>query len=168
MKKISAYNNSSLINIIVSFIFGFILFLNPGGIVEFISYITGIFFIMTGVFNILNYHKTFKNLNIELKEKLISGIILITLGLISIICASAIEALIRIIIGAIILYNGIIRLEMYSKNPTNIVGIIFSIMTIIFGIYIIFRSNLVFSMIGLLIIIYSITELINYIFYKKN
>ena len=174
MKKITIINYSndnSLFSSILFLLFGMILFTNPGGILKFISYIAGGSLILVGIFNIISYHKTLKKLNIEQKSKLISGIILAILGLFVILFSSLIETTIRLIFGGWIIYSGVMRLIETLNNKENTVSfvarLIVSILLIICGLYVAL-TDLVYSMIGLFIIIYAILDIIGYIFYKKE
>lgn len=172
MKVIDYSENSSLISSILFLVLGVVLFTNPGRVVEFISYILGALLIIIGIINILSYRKTIKNLNVANQSTLISGIVLIVLGLISIICSSVIETVIRLIIGGWILYSGVMRLISafnYRQNQTSfIVRLVIAGILILAGLYIILKSNLFFSGIGLFIIIYSVLEIVGYIFYSKK
>ena len=174
LKKITIVNYSndnSLFSSILFLLFGIILFTNPGDILKFISYIAGGSLILIGIFNIINYRRILKKLNIEQKSKLISGIILITLGLIAILFSSLIETTIRLIFGGWIIYSGIMRLIEVLNNKENSISfvarLIVSILLIICGLYVAL-TDLVYSMIGLFIIIYAILDIIGYIFYKKE
>lgn len=175
MKKIGISNyseESALVNAILFLIFGIVLFTNPGGIVKFTSYIVGGCLILIGIGNILSYRKTLRKLNIEQKSKLISGIILIILGLIAILFSSFIETTLRLICGGWIIYSGVMRLIEainYKEEKTSFtVRLIISILMILCGFYVALKTNLVFSMIGLFIIVYAIMEIIGFIFYKKE
>ena len=175
MKKINimSYSNENcLLNAILFLIFGILLFTNPGGILKFVSYIIGSILIIIGISNILSYRKTLKKLNIEQKGKLISGIVLIVLGLVSGLFASFIETSFRLICGGWIIYSGIIRLietlSFKTDKITFIVNIAISVLMILCGFYVALTTNLVFSMIGLFIIFYAIMEIVSYIFYYKN
>ncbi len=165
-------NDTSLVSSILFLIFGIILFTNPSGILNFISYIVGGILIIIGIFNILSYRKTLKKLNIDQKYKLISGVILIIFGLFVILFSSLIEMTIRLICGGWILYSGIIRLIETLNNRENKISfisrLIVSILLIICGFYVAIETNLIFSTIGLFIIIYAILEIIGFIFYKKK
>ena len=165
-------NDTSLVSSILFLIFGIILFTNPSGILNFISYIVGGILIIIGIFNILSYRKTLKKLNIDQKYKLISGVILIIFGLFVILFSSLIEMTIRLICGGWILYSGIIRLIETLNNRENKISfisrLIVSILLVICGFYVAIETNLIFSTIGLFIIIYAILEIIGFIFYKKK
>lgn len=175
MKKISVIeysDQSSLLNAILFLIFGIVLFTNPGGIVKFISYITGAALILIGIFNILGYYKTMKKLNISQKNKLVSGIILIVLGLVSILFASVIETTLRLIMGAWIIYSGVMRLIQainYKSDKTSfIIRVVIAVLMIVCGFYVVLKTNLVFKYIGLCIMIYSIMEIFGFITYSKK
>ena len=175
MKKLTVIeysNDTSLVSSILFLIFVFILFTNPSGILDFVSYIIGGILIIIGIFKILSYRKTLKKLNIDQKYKLISGVILIIFGLFVILFSSLIEMTIRLICGGWILYSGIIRLIETLNNKENKISfisrLIVSILLIICGFYVAIEINLIFSTIGLFIIIYAILEIIGFIFYKKK
>lgn len=171
--KVATYaEQTSLINAILFLIFGIILFTNPGGIVKFISYITGAILMIIGLVNLLGYYKTKKKLNIEQNGKLISGLILLVLGLVSILFASVIETTLRLIMGAWIIYSGVIRLIEALNYKTDkasfIVRLVIASLMIICGFYVVLKTNLVFSAIGLFIILYSIMEIAGFIMYSKK
>ena len=111
-------NKNSIFGSILFLLFGIILFTNPGVILKFVSYITGGILILIGLANIVSYKKILKKLNIEETSKLISGIILIVLGLIVIIFSSLIETTIRLVFGGWIIYSGIMKL-IASMNIKN-------------------------------------------------
>lgn len=166
--KVIGYNNTnSLLSAILFLIIGAVLFFNPGGIVKFISYIIGSLLMICGIIKLLDYFRISKKLNIQNNTSLISGIILVIIGIISIICAGVIESAIRFIIGGWILYSGILRLIPALKS-NNIPSIVTSGIMIFCGLYIILKSNLVFSIIGLFIMIYAIMEIIGFIFNNKR
>ena len=175
MKKITVIeysNDTSLISSILFLIFGIILFTNPSGILNFISYIVGGILIIIGIFNILSYRRTLKKLNIEQKYKLVIGVILIIFGLFVMLFSSLIEMTFRLICGGWIIYTGIIRLIQTLNIKENkiqfISHLIIAILLIICGFYVALKTNLIFSTIGLFIILYAVLEIIGFIFYKKK
>ena len=171
--KIKSYTNTlSLIYSILYFILGAIIFTKPEIIILFISYVIGGIFIIIGIFKcIKNYLDIKKDNNISSKE-MITGIILVILGSVFILLAGVIEALVRLIIGGWILFSGINRLinslNIKNRTKTKVIYIILSFIIIGVGLYTILESNLAFKTIGLLLIIYSIIEIIGYIFNKKD
>lgn len=170
MKKVTLEKNT-LLSSIIFLLLGIILFTNPGGILKFISYITGGILIALGGINIFSYTKTLKKLNVEDTSKLISGIVLIVLGLVVIIFSSLIETTIRLVFGAWIIYNGIMKLidSLSIKNDkvTFYVNLGISIVMIIVGFYVAL-TGLAYKMIGLFIMIYSILDIVSYVSYKRK
>lgn len=169
MKKI-AENKNSLFGSILLLLFGIILFTNPGGIVKFISYITGGILILIAIANIFSYKKILKKLNVEETGKLISGIILIVLGLVVIVFSSFIETTIRLVFGAWIIYSGVIKLidsiSIKTDKITFYINLAISILMIICGFYVAL-TNLAYKMIGLFIMVYAILDIVSYVSYKR-
>ena len=173
LKKVNVIDyseKSSLLSSIIFFILGCVFFTNPGGIVEFIAYILGGVLIIVGIIDYLSYRKTYKNLNIANNSLLVTSIVLVILGIISIVCSGVIETVVRLIIGSWVLYSGIMRLiyTLNSKENSFTSRLIVSILLIICGLYIILKTNLVFKFIGLALIFYSILEIIGFISYTKK
>ena len=166
-------NITSLISAIIFFIIGSIIFTNPNNTVKFIAYVLGGCFAVIGVFKIIIYYFRKKKEKEVFLRDLSIGIIALIAGLILIIFSSTVEILIRVIMGAWILFNGInllinnIKGVKNKANSSKILIIIASIM-IIGGIYMILKSNLVFKTIGLCIMLYSIIEIAGYIYYSQN
>ncbi|MBE6149339.1 MAG: hypothetical protein E7170_01280 [Firmicutes bacterium] len=171
MKNMIKKEKNSIFGSIIFLLFGIILFTNPGGILKFISYITGGILILIGIINILGYNKTLKKLNVEETSKLISGVVLIILGLVVIIFSSFIETTIRLVFGAWIIYSGIMKLidslNIKNDKTTYYINLGVSILMIIVGFYVAL-TGLAYKMIGLFIMIYSILDIVSFISYKRT
>lgn len=166
-------DSMSIISSILLLILGVILISNPGGVVKFITYIAGGIMIIIGLAKIFSYLKIKKNMSIQNTNDLIIGIVAIVMGIIIMFCSSAIEFVIRLIMGGWILYSGItkliISLKLKEININNwYLVLIASIVMIICGLYIIIRSNLVFSGIGVILVIYAIIDIIQFIIIPKS
>jgi len=162
----------SLIYSIIFFILGAIIFTKPEIIILFVSYVIGGIIIIIGVFKcIKNYLDVKKDNNTSSKE-MITGIVLSIIGLVFILLAGVIEALVRLVIGGWILFSGINRLinaiGLPKKNKIFIIYLIISLLLIGVGLYTILESNLAFKTIGIVLMVYSIIEIIGYIFNKKT
>ena len=163
----------SLISSILFLVIGILLFLHPDGVVKFITYIVGSIFVGLGIIKVLSYYKIIKKENITNTSDIVLGIIAIDVGLTIILCSGAIEIATRLVIGAWILYSGIMKLTLAFKlkelnSKTWVYTLIVSILMIICGIYIIAVSNIFFKTLGLFLIIYSIIEIIQFITIPKN
>ena len=173
--KIGVKSNSNLISLIYSIIFfilGAIVFTRPEIIILFISYVIGGIIIIIGLFKCIKNYLDVKKDNTISSKEMITGIILVIIGLVFILLADVIEALVRLIIGGWILFSGINRLitslNLPKKNRIFIIYLVISIILIGVGLYTILESNLAFKTIGLVLMIYSTIEIIGYIFNKKD
>ncbi len=169
MKVINVVNfSSNLITSIISLIVGVILFTRPDLVTIAISYILGSLLVVYGIGKIIFYsYEKGKDTNTPTKL-LVSGILIVIFGFICIFGSNIIEHIIRFLIGGFILLSGINRLIKVinvtdKKDSRFIASLIISILLIIIGLYVIFVSNLFFSYLGVILIIYSIIEIINYI-----
>lgn len=162
----------SLINSIIFFILGAIVFTRPEIIILFISYVIGGIIIIIGLFKCIKNYLDIKKDNTISSREMISGIVLIIIGLVFILLAGVIEALVRLVIGGWILFSGINRLinslEISKKNKHFIIRLILSFLLIGVGLYTILESNLAFKTIGLVLMVYSVLEIIGYISSKRS
>lgn len=157
----------TVLTAILFLILGIILFQNPGGVVKFITYIFGGIFLFIGMISFIQYWK--REEKNALSSELYSGIISVLIGIIVMFCAGAIEFALRLITGVWILCRAFLSLR-YAlwlrdlKDPSWIVHSIFSFFLLVIALYVIVKSNLVLSSIGLVLILYAVIELINVIY----
>lgn len=162
----------SLIYSIIFFILGAIIFTKPEIIILFISYVIGGIFALIGIFKCIKNYLDIKKDNTISSKEMVTGIIFVVLGIVFILLAGVIEALVRLVIGGWILFSGINRLintlSIPNKKNNFITYLILSFLLIGVGLYTILESNLAFKTIGLVLMIYSVIEIIGYIFNKKT
>lgn len=171
--SIKNYSNiMSLISSILFLIIGAVIFTKPEIIILFISYVIGGMIIVIGLFKCIKNYLDIKKDNTISSKEMVMGIILLIIGLTFILLAGVIEALVRLVIGGWILFSGINRLvnaiQLPKKNGGLIVRLILSLLLIGVGLYTILESNLAFKTIGLVLIVYSVIEIIGYIFNRKE
>lgn len=162
-------DKSSIIMSIILLIVGICLFINPAEMVKFITYIIGIIFVIFGTIKLYDYYKQKDTIS---SIQLTLGITSIIIGIITMFCNGIIEFAIRLIMGGYILANGINKLivALNSKTYNNkwIGLLVVAALLIIGGLYVILKSNIVLSTIGLVLIIYAAIDIISYIMYPKN
>jgi uncharacterized membrane protein HdeD (DUF308 family) len=169
------FKKSGLISILESVIFailGCILICKPEETVKFVSYVLGIIFIGIGIYKIINYHSA-KGRYDFYNYDLIYGIMAVIIGIVTIVYSSAIGAIFRIIIGIWIIYSSFIRMSLSVKLKNlnlNIwsYSLILAIVMLICGLYITMNSGAVIVTIGVMMIIYSIIDIIEDIIFMKN
>lgn len=172
--KINIKSYSDIVSLISSIIFlilGAIMFTRPDAIILFISYVIGGIMILIGAFKCLKNYLDVKKDNNTSSKEMIFGILLIVIGLVFIFLANVIEALVRVVIGGWILFTGINRLinalKLDKKTRRFIIFLVLAILLIIAGLYTILEANLAFKTIGLVLMIYSIIEIVGYIFNRQ-
>ena len=162
----------SLISAIIFFIIGALLFTNPNMVIAIISYLIGSILVLIGIYKFIrNYYNT-KHDSSTPATDLTFGIILTLIGIIFLLLADTIGVAVQYVCGAWMLFSGINKLittlQMNKENRSYITSLIVSILIIVAGIYTILKSNLAFNLVGIIMMIYSVLEIIAYIGIKKN
>ena len=166
---------SGWVNILVSIIFaiiGIFMIVKTDSALKIISYILGGLFILIGLVKCIDYFAS-KGKYDFYNYDLMYGIIAIIIGLITIFCSGLIESMFRFIIAFWIIYSGLMRLSLSLKlhtakiNMWN-VSLIFSIIMIIGGIYMLFQNGALVLTIGIIMLIYSISDLIESVIFVKH
>lgn len=163
---------SSWTDIILSLIFvlfGALLVANPNAVLSMISIILGGIFITTGIFRLINYFSSNKT------DKYFLGIagVAILIGIIIMFCSGIIMSIFRVILGIWIMYSGVMSLQTAIvwkdyKSRVWLISLIFSIIVIIGGIYILVNTGAIMQTIGTIIIIYGVVNIIESIIFIKN
>ncbi len=149
---------------IILLVIGIIMFVNPGEIGEFISYIIGGIFLALGIGKFISDTKR----NDRTTGDSFYSAVMVVLGLIFIFFSGTIEFIMRLSIGLWIIINSLNTIAIGSNliriDKNSMVTLLIGIGLLLLGLYTIFVSNLVFSMLGLILIIYSVLEIIDYIY----
>lgn len=172
--KIKSYSSqSSLLSSILFFILGAILFTSADKVMSTISIIIGVILATSSVISLVFYFfQAKKGFGFAKKGNLIFGILTLILAIIFIFFSNLVEQFIRFIIGAWILFTGIIRLinslSMNSKSNKFISLLLVSVLLIIVGVYTILVGDVILSTIGVIMMIYAAIEIVGYILYSKD
>lgn len=164
----------SFISIIISIVFailGISIIIKPSESMNIISIIFGILFILIGVYKLINYYKSNKNLIYNYDN--VYGIIDIIFGIIIILCRSEVNSIFRIMIGLWIIYSSLIKISLSFKFKRADIKIwiyllLTSIIMGICGIFITLNSGSIMIAIEVIIIINSIIDIIEEIIFQKN
>lgn len=171
-EKIMNFIKTPIISSIIIFILGAILFTNPEGIIKIVTYIAGGLFFFLGFIRFANYLGN-KKKGVVIASDLNYAVIMMAMGILVVVLTNMIELGLRLIMGGFILYSGINRLSTSLKfknlGLTTWKGhLIISIVIILLGLYIILKSNLLFSGIGLFMMFYSGLEMALYFLSNDN
>lgn len=172
--KIKSYSSqSSLLSSILFFIIGAILFSSADKVISFISITFGIILAVSGIIEIIIYIiENKKEEIIPKKSRVLLSIFLIGLAIVFIFFSQVVEQFIRFIVGAWILFSGIMRfinaISINKKSRKFLPLLIVSILLMCIGVYTILIGDIILSTIGIIMMIYSVMEIIGYIFYTKD
>ncbi len=169
----SSYRMSMIYSVLFAII-GLLLFIDPSGFVVLVSYMIGILLLVVGINNVLSYSKN-RDLAVT-KTLLIVGVILFIIGLFLIFDPTFIGTIVPAVIGVCLIINALEKL-MYlqyledKKSEAYMVALISGIVIMIVGIILLFNplsgTLIVTQIIGVIIVIYSVMDIIEKIRYKK-
>lgn len=163
---------NSLLSSVIFAILGIILIMNPEGTIKVVSYILGIMFILVGIYKIATYFVGKGKYDL-FSNDIVYGIIAVILGIVTIVYSNTIGSIFRILIGIWIIYSGILRMSLSLKlkninSKAWIYSLIISLVIVICGLYILFTSNAIIVTIGAIMLVYSILDIVEDIFFIKN
>lgn len=172
MEKNVRFEKSSIIISILFFLLGLILFIDFNKVINFVSYVLGTIIIALGVYKLWSYYR--KKLNNDLTDynEFGFGVVDLILGILIIVLAEAFTTILRFFVGGYILLAGINRfVQTMSNNELKrnkfISLLLMSIIVIGLGVYTILNKNSL-DIIGLLIMIYSVIEIIESIMFRTS
>lgn len=172
MKKNIRIEKSSIIISILFFLLGLILYIDFNKVINFVSYVLGTIIIGLGVYKLWSYYR--KKLNNDLTDynEFGFGVVDLILGILIIVLADAFTTILRFFVGGWVLLAGINRFVQamsYNELKKNkfVSLLVMSIIVIGLGVYIILNKNSL-DIIGLLIMIYSVIEIIESIMFRTS
>ena len=163
---------SSWTDIVISIIFvlfGALLIAKPNETVGAISIILGILFIAMGVLKLVEYYTADTKEDWLLTVSLIS----VVLGIVILFASDAILSVFRVIVGIWIIATGIMDLQTTLvwkevKSPYWTTAVLLSMLMMLAGIIILVNPNILFTTMGIIIVIYGILDIVDrFIFMKK-
>ncbi len=171
--KVKDYSNIFvLISSIIFLILGAVMYTKPDAVVIITTYVFGGLLILVGLFKCVKNYLDVKKDNTVSSTEMVVGIVLTVLGVICIFLAGVVEALVRLIIGGWMIFsgiNGLINtLYLDKKNSKFFISLVLSLVIIGGGLYTILEANLAFQAIGIVLMIYSVLEIIGYIFNRRS
>jgi len=172
MNKESKITINNLIYALLFLVFGIILLTSTEDLITIVSKIAGAVLIIIGIIKSVIYIYMKGKLGDYSTSKLAIGILFICFGVLLVLFSGTLSFAIRTIIGIWVLFAGINRIifaiSIKSVDKKGfLVYLITAFLMLILGVLLI--SGILDQLIGLLIIIYSVIEIIDYIYFKvKN
>lgn len=172
MNKESRITVNNLIYALLFLVFGIILLTSTEDLITIVSKVIGGVLIVIGIIKAIIYIYMKGKLGEYSLSKLVVALLFICFGMLLIFLSGTLSFAIRTVIGIWVLFSGINRvifaISMCTIDKKSfLVYLITSLLMIALGIVII--TGVFDQLIGLLIIIYSVIEIVNYIYFKvKN
>ena len=172
MNKESRITVNNLIYALLFLVFGIILLTSTEDLITIISKVIGGVLIVIGIIKAIIYIYMKGKLGEYSLSKLIVSLSFISFGMLLIFLSGTLSFAIRTVIGIWVVFSGIKRvifaISMCAIDKKSfLVYLITSLLMITLGIVII--TGVFDKLIGLLIIVYSVIEIVNYIYFKvKN
>lgn len=136
----------------------------PNVVIKVIAYIVGIFFVVKGAYQVINYFVT-KGQNDFFNNELLAGVISILVGITALIMGEEIANVFRIIIGIWMIYESLVRMNTAIKlHAAGIEAwryiLILALVMLVFGVFITFYSGAVVALIGWMMILVGIVGIV--------
>ena len=162
----------SIVESIIVIILGVILICKPTLTIKIVISILGIIFLAGGVFKIMNYLLTKKKYDFYNYDA-VFGIMACILGIITLIYNSEVLRALQMIIGIWIIYTAVVRMSVSIKLKRlelNVwtYSLILSIIMFGCGLFVILKPEMVVITLGVIMIIYSVIDIIEDIILVKN
>ena len=140
--------------------------------VQIIAYIVGVFFIVKGGFEIINYFIE-KGQNDFFNNKLLSGVVSVLIGVAALVVGDDIAHAFRIIIGIIIIYESLVRINTAIKLYSAKVDVwkyilILALCMLVVGVFVTFYSGAIITLIGWMMVLTGIVGIVGDIMFIQH
>ena len=134
------------------------------GMIKILAYIVGAFFIVKGGFQIITYFME-KGQNDFFNNGLLSGVVSVLIGTASLLIGEDIAGVFRVVIGIIVIYESLVRINIASKLAAAKIStwkyiLILALMMLVVGIFITFNTGAVITLIGWMMILTGVIGII--------
>ena len=151
---------SAIFESLITVILGILLIAWPDTIVKVIAYVVGVFLIIKGAYQVINYFIV-KGQNDFFNNSLLAGVISLLIGLALLLIGEEIVNVFRIVIGVWMIYEALVRISTSIKlHAANIPAwsymLILSIIMLLLGVFVTFNQGAVVTLIGWMMILAGI------------
>ena len=162
---------SAMLESLAIIVLGILCVVMPNTIIDIIALVVGIFFIVKGAITILDYFWNNRQ-NDGFNAQLMGGIISVLIGVISLVMGQDIARVISIIVGIVIIYEALLRMNKAIKlhsaglNTWQSVAAI-SIIMFIIGIFVTFGSGGAVPLMGWMMILAGVVSIVGDVIFIK-
>ena len=150
----------SMLESLVLIVLGILLVVWPNVIIKVVAYVVGVFFIVKGGYQIINYFMV-KGQNDFYNNNLLVGVISVLAGVAALVIGEGVADIFRIVVGIFLVYEALVRMNTAHKLfaadvPAWKYVMIVSLLIMIIGIFVTFYRGAVLTLIGWMMVISGI------------
>lgn len=173
LKRAKSTGWMAILESIIIGVLGALLIWNPQGILKIIFYVVGIFFMVKGVYRIINYFVVHGKYDFYSND-LLYGVIALVFGVISVVLWEKLSGAIGIVVGAWMIYGALVRMN--SAIKLHAAGVkewfyvlILSLVMLALGIYMLISGmSVVLAIVGWVMIAAAIVGIIDDAIFIRN
>lgn len=163
---------SAILESLITMILGILLIAWPDIVIKVVAYVVGIFLIIKGAYQIINYF-IIKGQNDFFNNSLLAGVISALIGLTLLLIGEEIANVFRIVIGVWMIYESLVRINTSIKlHAANIstwkYTLIFALMMLILGVFVTFYNGAVLTLIGWMMILAGLIGILGDIMFIQH
>ena len=163
---------SAAIESLAVLILGILFIIWPEEVNKFIAYFVGAFLIIRGGVQIITYYME-KGQNDFFNNGLLSGVISVILGIAAIVIGEDIQYVLRVVIGIIIIYESLVRIntatKLYSAGIKDWRSIlVLALAMLVIGIFVTFNSGAITNLIGWMMVVTGIIGIVGDVMFIKH
>lgn len=155
---------SAIIESLALIILGILFLVLQDSMIKILAYIVGAFFIIKGGFQIITYFME-KGQNDFFNNGLLSGVVSVLIGITSLLIGEDIASVFRVVIGVIIIYESLVRINTATKLANAKINawktiMLLALCMLVIGIFVTFYSGAVITLIGWMMILTGVVGII--------
>lgn len=149
---------------LITIVLGIFLIVWPEAVIKIIAYVVGVFFVVKGAYQIINYFIV-KGQNDFFNNNLLIGIISVLIGIAALVMGEGIAGIFRIAIGIWMVYEALIRMNTAIKFHAAGINtwryiLILALLMLVVGVFIAFYEGAVVTLIGWMMILTGVIGII--------
>lgn len=153
-------------------VLGVLLIAWPDVVIKAVAYVVGLFFVIKGAYQIINYFMV-KGQNDFFNNDLLMGVISVLVGIAALVVGEGIASVFRIVIGVFLVYEALVRmntsLKLYTAGISNWKYVmIIALLMMVIGIFITFYEGAVLTLIGWMMIISGVVGIFSDAMFIQN
>lgn len=163
---------SAIIESLAVMVLGILFIVWPDTMIKVLAYIVGAFFIVKGGFQIITYFMS-DGRNDFFDNGLLYGVVSILLGITALVIGEDIAGVFRVIIGVIIIYESLVRINTATKLATAGIStwkyiLLLALVMLVLGIFVTFNTGAVVALIGGLMVATGIIGIIGDVMFIQH